>query len=125
MPNRSMINEGDTPTETVAARVGRSWREIVAPYARANALSSFTQLANTGAPFLAITGLMLYALNAGFWIAIVLALPAAALLVRLFAIQHDCGHGSFFKSRWANDLFGRILGIFTMTPYASWGRAHA
>jgi omega-6 fatty acid desaturase (delta-12 desaturase) len=120
-----MNHEADAPTESVVARAGRSWREIVAPYARANALSGLTQLANTGVPFLAVTGFMLYALNAGFWIAIVLALPAAALLVRLFSIQHDCGHGSFFKSRWANDLFGRILGIFTMTPYASWRRAHA
>src|SRR5258708_32686551 len=109
MPQRRMNHETDAPTETVVARAGRSWREIVAPYARANALSGLIQLANTGVPFLAVTGFMLYALNAGFWVPIVLARPAAALLVRLFSIQHDSGHGPCFNSRWATDLFGRLV----------------
>jgi omega-6 fatty acid desaturase (delta-12 desaturase) len=45
--------------------------------------------------------------------------------VRLFIIQHDCGHGSFFASRRANDLLGRALGVLTLTPYAFWRRSHA
>jgi omega-6 fatty acid desaturase (delta-12 desaturase) len=54
-----------------------------------------------------------------------MAVPAAGFLVRLFIIQHDCGHGSLFRSRQANDLTGRILGIFTLTPYDYWRRTHA
>lgn len=52
-------------------------------------------------------------------------LPAAGLLVRLFIIQHDCGHGSLFTSRRANDWLGRVLGIFTFTPYEYWRLQHA
>lgn len=52
-------------------------------------------------------------------------LPAAGLMVRLFIIQHDCGHGSLFSSRKANDWLGRILGIFTFTPYEYWRLQHA
>ena len=51
--------------------------------------------------------------------------PAAGFMVRLFVIQHDCGHGSLFRSRWANDLTGRIIGVFTLTPYDYWRRTHA
>jgi len=62
---------------------------------------------------------------AEIWWVLALAVPAAAFLVRLFAIQHDCGHGSFFRSRRANDLLGRIIGVATLTPYAFWHRRHA
>ena len=54
-----------------------------------------------------------------------LVVPAAAFLVRLFIIQHDCGHGSYFASRRANDLLGRVIGVFTLTPYGFWRRDHA
>jgi omega-6 fatty acid desaturase (delta-12 desaturase) len=53
-----------------------------------------------------------------------LALPTGALLVRIFIIQHDCGHGSFFASRRANTIVGRLCSVVTLTPYANWGRQH-
>jgi omega-6 fatty acid desaturase (delta-12 desaturase) len=59
------------------------------------------------------------------WAAAPVALLASGLLVRLFLIQHDCGHGAFFASRNANDWLGRMLGVFTLTPYAHWRTAHA
>jgi len=60
-----------------------------------------------------------------FVLCFALALPAAGFLVRLFMIQHDCGHGSFFRRRSANDWLGRILSIFTLTPYDHWRGKHA
>lgn len=54
-----------------------------------------------------------------------LSIPAAGFLVRLFVIQHDCGHGSMFGHRATNDAVGRILGVLTFTPYDSWRRSHA
>lgn len=60
-----------------------------------------------------------------YWVSLLLAVPTAGLLVRLFIFQHDCGHGSFFKSRIANSLLGRFLSVFTMTPYDHWKRSHA
>lgn len=63
--------------------------------------------------------------SAGYWVGLVLAIPAAGFLVRLFMIQHDCGHGSFFPSRRANDWVGRALGILTLTPYDFWRHTHA
>lgn len=112
----------DNPTNVPRAR---PWRELLAPYARPDARRAAIQLLNTGLPFLAIMAAMLYGLDRGFWAAILLAIPAAGLLVRLFIIQHDCGHASFFKSRRANDLLGRALGVLTLTPYAFWRRSHA
>ena len=64
-------------------------------------------------------------LHAGYWIALLLAIPAAALLVRLFMIQHDCGHGAFFRRRAVNDWVGRVISVLTLAPYDFWRRTHA
>jgi omega-6 fatty acid desaturase (delta-12 desaturase) len=68
---------------------------------------------------------MLQSLVYGYWLTLLLAIPTAGLLVRLFIIQHDCGHGSFFKSQTANSILGSILGVVTLTPFAYWQRTHA
>ncbi len=59
------------------------------------------------------------------WWGLLLTIPAAAFLVRLFMVQHDCGHGAFFKQKALNDALGRVLGVFTLTPYDDWRHAHA
>src|SRR5262249_31167745 len=65
------------------------------------------------------------ALEVGYWLSLLLAVPTAGFLVRLFMIQHDCGHGAFFRHRLANDWLGRALGVLPFTPFDSWRRPHA
>ena len=108
-----------------SCRPSRSWREIAAPYARADPRRAVAQLLNTGLPFLIVMLALLCGASRHPGLTLPLAVPGALLLVRLFAIQHDCGHGSFFASRRANDLVGRALGVLTLTPYAFWRRRHA
>ena len=54
-----------------------------------------------------------------------LPFPPPAFSCALFMIQHDCGHGAFFRSRLANDWVGRVISVLTLTPYDCWRRAHA
>jgi omega-6 fatty acid desaturase (delta-12 desaturase) len=68
--------------------------------------------------------LMWRSIGIGYWLTLLLALPTAGFLVRLFMIQHDCGHGSFFRSRFVNDWIGRGLSVLTFTPYDYWKRSH-
>ena len=86
---------------------------------------SLFQLVTTAALFGALLAAMGAASHDSYWLTLVLAIPAGGLLVRLFVIQHDCGHRSFFKSRAANDALGRALSMLTWTPYGSWRRGHA
>jgi omega-6 fatty acid desaturase (delta-12 desaturase) len=86
---------------------------------------SLIELAVTAVPFVALWVLMLFTLKAGYMAGLLLAVPAGLFLLRLFLIQHDCGHGAFFAKRAANDWTGRIIGVLTCTPYESWRRAHA
>lgn len=99
-------------------------REL-APYREPSDARSVLELVITAIPFVVLWVLILAALDAGYWIGLLLAVPAAGFLVRLFMIQHDCGHGSFFSHRLTNDWVGRAIGVVTLTPYDFWRRAHA
>jgi len=103
----------------------RAWLRILKSYATPSTSRSLAELAITVVPLVALWAAMVASLQFGYWIALLLSLPTAGLLVRLFMIQHDCGHHAFFRSRWANDMVGRLIGVFTLTPYAYWRDAHA
>ncbi len=79
----------------------------------------------TAGPFLILWGTMAVLLKDGHIFALALVVPTGLFLLRLFLIQHDCGHGSFFPTRAANDHVGRVLGVLTLTPYDYWRRTHA
>jgi omega-6 fatty acid desaturase (delta-12 desaturase) len=85
---------------------------------------SALQITSTLGLFLITCGMMLYCLSISYWLVMALTIPAAGLLTRIFILQHDCGHGSFWTSKKANDWTGRFLGLLTFTPYDAWRRAH-
>lgn len=101
------------------------WTRILAKYREPKLSRSVFELAVTLAPFMAIWALAWWALSLSPWLALALAVANSAFLVRLFMIQHDCGHGAFFKDRRAGDWVGRCIGVLTLTPYAVWRRNHA
>lgn len=103
----------------------QSWAPRLARYREPNTVRTIFEIAITAGPFLAIWAFMFVAESAGYWEVLLLSIPAAGFLVRLFMIQHDCGHGSLFRSRSANDWVGRALGILTLTPYDFWRHSHA
>lgn len=107
---------------------GRSTLELVqdlARYRKPSRVRSLFELAVTIGSFVILWVLMWLSLDVGYWLCLLLALPAAGFLVRLFLIQHDCGHGSLFRKKVTNDWIGRVLGVFTLTPYDYWRRTHA
>jgi omega-6 fatty acid desaturase (delta-12 desaturase) len=102
-------------------------RALCAPFARPHLGRALWQLTNTLVPFLMIWALMAWSLdtNFGYWLTLLLTVPAAGLYVRLFIIQHDCGHGSYFASRRANRWVGACLGLLTLFPFGYWTKTHA
>ena len=115
----------EQPRNTGVAPDARELMKHLAPYRAPRNARSLFELAITIVPFLLIWLASWAAVDAGYWIGLLLVVPAAGFLVRLFLIQHDCGHGSFFSNRIANDWVGRILGVLTLTPYDYWRHSHA
>ncbi|MFC2133074.1 fatty acid desaturase [Bacteroidota bacterium] len=101
------------------------WKSLVAKYQVPHKWKSIWQLANSFLPFFAIWYLMYLSLDVSYLLTLLLALPAAGFSVRIFIIQHDCGHVSFFKSKRANDLTGMFCSLFNLTPYYYWRKSHS
>jgi len=103
----------------------RTWFQRLAPYRTAEDGRAVFELLITLLPFLLLWAGIWGLMQAGHYWAVLGFIPAGGLLVRLFIIQHDCGHQSMFSHRRANDWVGRFIGILTLTPYDHWKRGHA
>jgi acyl-lipid omega-6 desaturase (Delta-12 desaturase) len=111
--------------QSPATAAYKEWRSIVAKYQQPDNLMSIWQIVNSFGGLIICWTLMYFSLNVGYWLTLLLAIPAAGFLVRIFIIQHDCGHGSFFKSRKANDVVGITCGVVTLVAYKYWRKQHA
>jgi omega-6 fatty acid desaturase (delta-12 desaturase) len=115
--------------ETEAARSGgtpaRSWLPILHRYRAPSHVRSLIEISVTAVPFVLLWAAAWVCLRWSYLLSLAIAVPTAGFLVRLFMIQHDCGHGSFFRQRLANDWVGRAIGVLTLTPYDYWRRSHA
>jgi len=103
----------------------RDLRSLVEPYEQSITAKSIFQLLSSVGLFIGACALMYWSLELSYALTLLLAVPTGALLVRIFIIQHDCGHGSFLGPRWANDLVGRLCSVLTLAPYGNWRRHHA
>jgi len=107
------------------AQSERAWVKALSTYRQPNRIRSSVELLITIVPLAALWALTWASVAYGQWWGLLLIIPAAMFLVRLFMIQHDCGHGAFFANRHADDWIGRVLGVLTLTPYDYWRRTHA
>lgn len=102
----------------------KNWTSVVRKYAKPNAFKSWWQIINSFVPYILLWGLMVYSLDYSYWITLLLSIFAAGFLVRIFIIFHDCGHGSFFKSKRLSTIVGIISGGLVFTAYHKWHHQH-
>ncbi len=102
----------------------RSWEKIVMNYNQPSLRKSIWQICNSLIPYLILWFLMYKSLQYSYLLTLALAIVACGFLIRMFIIFHDCGHGSFFKNKSANEIVGMIMGIFAFTPYTKWHHEH-
>lgn len=102
-----------------------TWKEKVLIYQRPSLPRALWQLINTLGLYALLWYLAVRSVAVSYWLAVPLAILGGGVLVRVFIIFHDCGHGSFFKNRTANDVVGFITGMLTFTPYYHWRWEHA
>jgi omega-6 fatty acid desaturase (delta-12 desaturase) len=103
----------------------KNWAVTVQKYQTPSTKKAVIQIINTFVPFLALWVLMYFSLDWHYGITIGLAIINAFFMVRIFIIQHDCGHQSFFKSRRLNNIVGFGCSFFSSIPYKYWAKSHA
>lgn len=118
------VNIGEAKIKT--GQKWPDWRAELKKFADSNSLKSIWQLLNTTIPYFGLWYLMARSMQLGYsyiW-TLILALPAAAFLVRIFILFHDCVHDSFFRSKSVNTFFGYFLGVLVFTPFEDWRFTH-
>lgn len=100
-------------------------RALTIPFQAPSIGSSAFQLATSLGGFLLVCAAMYASVTPSVWLTLLLSVLAAGFLVRIFILQHDCGHGSFFRSSKANKVVGFACGVLTLTPFQAWKRQHA
>ena len=115
------------PEDNTRAEGAQNWTRILNHYREPNGTRSLVELAITLGPLAVLWTAMWAVLHffGAWWLCLLIAVPTAGFLVRLFMIQHDCGHGAFFPHKAVNDWIGRLIGVLTMTPYDFWRRTHS
>lgn len=115
------------PANTKGAIAEPPLRTLIAPFTRADDRRAWFQLVTTGLLFIAGWSVMAIGVRLAwsYGLVLLLAIPVAGLFIRLFILQHDCGHGSFFTSQRLNDTVGRAIGVVTLMPYSYWRHTHA
>jgi acyl-lipid omega-6 desaturase (Delta-12 desaturase) len=104
---------------------GTAWRDVLAPYARPRLWRSLLDIATSVVPYLALSVAMYLLLDVSYLLVLVLAVPAAGFLVRVFIMFHDCTHGSLMPTKRANALLGAVLGLMVFAPFVRWKHDHA
>ena len=107
-------------------RIWPDWHQQLKNSQVSNWMEAAWQLLNTIVPYFCIWYLMVRSIQLGYsyiW-TLILAIPAAALLVRVFILFHDCVHNSFFRSKRANTFFGYLLGVLVFTSFEDWRFTH-
>ena len=118
--------ESTTPKKpTFMEKSAKEWAKIVSRYRKPSHFRSVVEILVTVVPLVALWGLAVWTYSISWFLSVLFIVPAGFFLVRLFAIQHDCGHGTLFRKKSVNDWVGRVLGVFTCTPYEMWRKEHA
>ncbi len=117
------LSTQEVPAEIASNRP--SWRAMLGVHARSSAWHGSLDVATSAVPYLALSALMYLATDISPLLTLVLALPTAGFLVRVFIVFHDCAHGSLFPSRRANVWVGTVMGLLVFAPFVRWRHDHA
>ncbi len=120
-----MVDLSNSSRPERAPLTARDWVKILSQYRQPSAWRSWFEVGVTVGPFLLLWVLAWWSMGISYWLTLAISTLNAAFLLRLFAIQHDCGHGAFFENRTVSDWLGRVIGVLTLTPYDVWRRSHS
>ncbi len=97
----------------------------LALYANKSNAKAIGQLLSSFLPFIFLWFLMYKSLDYSYLITFLLGILNAFFLVRIFIIQHDCGHHSFVQNTKLRKLIGHVCSFFSTIPFKYWAASHA
>ncbi len=104
--------------------VRKEKQALIGRYTRPDDITGLTQVLTTLVPLALLWWGAIRGFRVSYWLTVA-AIPLIALFtLRVFALMHDCGHYSLFRSRWLNRTIGFALGVVAGMPQYVWAQHH-
>jgi acyl-lipid omega-6 desaturase (Delta-12 desaturase) len=105
-------------------RVKQHKRAMVSRYGKSDNMKGLTQVLTTLVPLALLWSAAVLCAAASFWLTAAAVLLITLFTLRVFALMHECGHGSLFRSRTLNQAAGFLLGVVAGMPQYVWSQHH-
>jgi omega-6 fatty acid desaturase (delta-12 desaturase) len=99
-------------------------RALVREYAGGVNLIGAMQSITTLVPLVLLWILAILGAGHSLLLTVLATIGITLFLVRVFALMHECGHGSLFRSPWVNHVMGFVYGVISGMPQYVWSQHH-
>jgi acyl-lipid omega-6 desaturase (Delta-12 desaturase) len=99
-------------------------RALIRQHTQPNDWKGLFQVLTTFAALAVLWLLAVRSVGISGWLTAIVILVMSLFTLRVFALMHECGHGSLFRSAWLNHGFGFLLGVVAGMPQYVWSRNH-
>jgi len=99
-------------------------RVMIDRYGHSNNLKGFAQVLTTLLPLALLWWAALMGTHAFVWLTVAVLPLITLFTLRVFALMHECGHGSLFRSRRLNRTAGFLFGVISGMPQYVWSQHH-
>jgi acyl-lipid omega-6 desaturase (Delta-12 desaturase) len=99
-------------------------RSIIREHTKSSNLKGLAQVATTFGPLAVLWWAAYISVGVSGWLTVGWVLLISLFTLRVFALMHDCGHGSLFHSQRLNRAFGFLLGVAAGMPQYVWSQHH-
>jgi omega-6 fatty acid desaturase (delta-12 desaturase) len=97
---------------------------MISRFGKSDNIKGLTQVLTTIVPLALLWWVAVQCAAPHFWVSAIAVLLIILFILRVFALMHECGHASLFRSRWLNRTVGFLLGVVTGMPQYVWSQHH-
>jgi omega-6 fatty acid desaturase (delta-12 desaturase) len=99
-------------------------RVMISRFGKSDNIKGLTQVLTTLLPLALLWWAAVRSASSFWWVTATAVLLITLFLLRVFALMHECGHASLFRSRRLNRAVGFLLGVVTGMPQYVWSQHH-
>jgi omega-6 fatty acid desaturase (delta-12 desaturase) len=119
-----MTRDRGAPVVATIGRIKEEKRVLISRHAQADDVKGLTQVLTTFMSLALLWYAAVLSVGVSRWLTAAAVLLISLFTVRAFALMHECGHGSLFRTQGLNRTFGFLLGVVSGMPQYVWSRHH-
>jgi len=106
-------------------RLKQAKPDLIKKYAQRHNGMALYQILSTMIPYMLLFYLAVWSLDVSYWLTGAFIFLLVLIILRVFMMMHDAGHGCLFVSPKQNRIAGFIMGVMCGVPEYVWSKHHA